>query len=97
MSEKREKAITRLYKLCFYFVDDILDEEDKEHDECDGNISALKDCIRETRDVLNFLKDEDNVVEEWRLVGINAMFDNCNEERIIPYDLPLAIKGILCI
>lgn len=24
------------------------------------------------------------------------MFDQCNEERIIPYDLPTAIKGLLC-
>ena len=37
-----------------------------------------------------------NDVEEWQLQGINAMFDSCNEENIVPYDLPWAIHGVLC-
>ena len=43
-----------------------------------------------------FYERTENDVEEWQIAGINAMFDQCNEERIIPYDLPTAIKGLLC-
>ena len=35
-------------------------------------------------------------IEEWQLAGINAMFDQCNKENIVPYDMPTAIKGLLC-
>lgn len=62
----------------------------------DNNARVMKDCIREARDAAEFLKSGENDVEEWQIAGINAMFDQCNEERIIPYDLPTAIKGLLC-
>ena len=62
----------------------------------DNNARVMKDCIREARDAAEFLKSGENDVEEWQIAGINAMFDQCNEEKIIPYDLPTAIKGLLC-
>lgn len=41
-------------------------------------------------------KDGSGIFYERTENGVNAMFDQCNEERIIPYDLPTAIKGLLC-
>ena len=117
LSENRKKAIKRLYKLVYWFADEMLNEEDTEKREAaefeeqrkkepdklqirvsahDNNARVMKDCIREARDAAEFLKSGENDVEEWQIAGINAMFDQCNEERIIPYDLPTAIKGLLC-
>lgn len=117
LSENRKKAIKRLYKLVYWFADEMLDEEDAEKREAaefeeqrkkepdklqirvsahDNNARVMKDCIREARDAAEFLKSGENDVEEWQIAGINAMFDQCNEERTIPYDLPTAIKGLLC-
>lgn len=39
-------------------------------------------------------KQED--VDEWMLFGITAMMDRANEMKIIPYDLPTSICGLLC-
>ncbi len=62
----------------------------------DNNARVMKDCMREARDAAEFLKNRENDVEEWQIEGINAMCDQCNAEKIIPYDLPTAIKGLLC-
>lgn len=106
LSENRKKAIKRLYKLVYWFADEMLNEEDTEKREAaefeeqrkkepdklqirvsahDNNARVMKDCIREARDAAEFLKSGENDVEEWQIAGINAMFDQCNEERIIPY------------
>lgn len=61
-----------------------------------NNARVTKDCMRETRDAAEFLRNRENNIEEWQIAGINAMFDQCNIEKIIPYDLPTAIKGLLC-
>ncbi len=116
-SESRQKAIKRMYKLLYWFADEMLNEEDAEKREMaefkkqcetrpdklqcrvsahDNNVRVMKDCIRETRDAAEFLKNGENDIEEWQIAGINAMFDQCNAEKIIPYDLPTAIKGLLC-
>lgn len=117
LSENRQKAIKRMYKLVYWFADEILGEEDAEEREAaeferqreaepdkqqfrisahDNNIRVMKGCIREARDATEFLRNKENSVEEWQIAGINAMFDQCNAEKIIPYDLPSAIKGLLC-
>ena len=31
-----------------------------------------------------------------QLAGITAMLDKCNETGTVPYDIPTAIKGLLC-
>ena len=116
-SENRQKAIKRMYKLVYWFADEMLKNEDmaahekaeferrrkEEPDKqiimvCAGgnNAEVMKDCMREARDAAEFLKSRESDIEEWQIAGINAMFDKCNEERIIPYDLPTAIKGLLC-
>lgn len=116
-SENRQKAIKRMYKLVYWFADEMLKEEDTEKKEAaeferqckeepdklqfrvsahDNNAKVMKDCMREARDAAEFLKNKENDIEEWQIAGINAMFDQCNVEQIIPYDLPTAIKGLLC-
>lgn len=116
-SESRQKAIKRMYKLVYWFADEMLKEEDAEEREAaafkkaceaepnkqqirvsahDNNARVMKDCMREARDAAEFLRDKDNDIEEWQIAGINAMCDQCNIEKIIPYDLPTAIKGLLC-
>lgn len=62
----------------------------------ENNVRVMKDCLRSARDAAEFLKNKDNDIEEWQLAAINAMFDKCNEERIVPYNLPEVIKGLLC-
>ncbi|MDO4266411.1 MAG: hypothetical protein Q4C63_08145 [Eubacteriales bacterium] len=117
LSEDRQKAIKRLYKLVYWFVDEMLNEEDAEVKEAaefekqckeepdklqyrvsahSHNAEVMKDCMREARDAAEFLKNKENDIEEWQVAGINAMFDRCNAEKIIPYDLPTAVKGLLC-
>lgn len=116
-SEEREKLVRRLYKLVYWFADEMLKEEDaeikeaaefekqckEEPDKLQCRVSAhghsaevMKDCMREARDAAEFLKNKDNDIEKWQIAGINAMFDQCNAERIVPFDLPTAIKGLLC-
>lgn len=117
LSESRKKAIKRMYKLVYWFADEMLKYEDMEEREraeferqskeepekqifmvstSGNNAKVMKDCMREARDAAEFLKDRENDIEEWQLAGINGMFDQCNTEKIIPYDLPTAIKGLLC-
>ena len=117
LSESRQKAIKRMYKLVYWFADEMLKEEDAAKREAAeferqckeepdkpqfrvsahvNNVKVMKDCMREARDAAEFLKNRENDIEEWQIAGINAMCDQCNVEKIIPYDLPTAIKGLLC-
>lgn len=59
------------------------------------NEALIKKCMREARDAIRFLSNKENVIEEWQIAGINGMFEQCNTDKIIPYDLPAAVKGIL--
>ncbi len=59
------------------------------------NEALIKKCIREARDAIRLLSNKENVIEEWQIAGINGMFEQCNTDKIIPYDLPAAVKGIL--
>lgn len=65
----------------------------------ENNIRCMHDCMKAANEVVKFLKNEENEVEEWQLAAINAMYGTCNnvEERQveIPFDLPYAIKGLL--
>lgn len=117
LSENRQKAIKRMYKLVYWFADEMFKYEDMEAQEkaeierrckeapdepivllCTSgrNAEVMKECMRETRDAADFLKNSKNDIEEWQIAGINAMFDQCNVEKIIPFDMPTAIKGLLC-
>lgn len=65
----------------------------------ENNIRCMHDCMKAANDVVKFLADKENEVEEWQIAAINAMYDTCNtmEEghAVIPFDLPYAIKGLL--
>ena len=115
MTENREKAIRRMKNLAYWFMGEMLKEEERGEKEkeafekaketrelvvmistAENNARVMKDCMKEAREAAEFLKDEKNDIEEWQLAGINAMFDQCNKENIVPYDMPTAIKGLLC-
>lgn len=65
----------------------------------ENNIRCMHDCMRAANEVVKFLADKENEVEEWQLAAINAMYDTCNTmetgQTTIPFDLPYAIKGLL--
>lgn len=65
----------------------------------ENNIRCMHDCMKAANEVVKFLKDKENEVEEWQLAAINAMYDTCNTmeegQVTIPFDLPYAIKGLL--
>lgn len=65
----------------------------------ENNIRCMHNCMKAASEVVKFLSDKENEVEEWQLAAINAMYETCNtmEEGhvTIPFDLPYAIKGLL--
>lgn len=115
MTENREKAIKKTKNLAYWFMGEMLKEEERGEKEketfekakeagelvvmistAENNARVMKSCMKEAREAAEFLRDEKNDVEEWQLAGINAMFDQCNKENMVPYDMPTAIKGLLC-
>ena len=70
MTENREKAIKRTKNLAYWFMGEMLKEEERGEKE--------KEAFEKAK------------------AGINAMFDQCNKENMVPYDMPTAIKGLLC-
>lgn len=113
--QNREKAIKRTKNLAYWFMGEMLKEEERGEKEkeafekakeagelvvmistAENNARVMKSCMKEAREAAEFLRDEKNDVEEWQLAGINAMFDQCNKENMVPYDMPTAIKGLLC-
>ena len=77
MTESREKAIRRTKNLAYWFMGEMLKEEERGEKE--------KEAFEKAKET-----------GEWQLAGINAMFDQCNKENMVPYDMPTAIKGLLC-
>ncbi len=59
------------------------------------NAEVMKNCMKAARDAANYLRNKENDVDGWQIAGINAMFEQCNKEGIVPYDLPYAINGLL--
>ena len=55
--------------------------------------------MKAANDVVDYLTNKENKVEEWQIAAINAMYDTCKTmepgQTVIPYDLPYAIKGLL--
>ena len=99
MTENREKAIKRTKNLAYWFMGEMLKEEERGEKEkeafekakeagelvvmistAENNARVMKSCMKEAREA----------------AGINAMFDQCNKENMVPYDMPTAIKGLLC-
>ena len=77
-------------------------KEAEKHDELvctvltgETNAQVMLEYMKEIRKCINFMNDEKNEVEDWQLAGINAMFDQVNEDKFVPFDLAYAISGIL--
>jgi uncharacterized UPF0160 family protein len=59
------------------------------------NAEVMLECMKDMKKAIEFMTNADNDVENWQLAGINAMFDQCNAEHIIPFDIGTAVCGIL--
>lgn len=55
----------------------------------------LKVCLNDLGDVMDFLKDGQNQVQDWQIAGMNAMLDQCAGGRAVPHEVPRAFKGLL--
>lgn len=62
-----------------------------------GNMQCMKNCMKDTVAVINFLRNKENLqyLESWQLAGVEAMFNQCSEDNVIPFDLPAAIMAVL--
>ncbi len=62
---------------------------------CMGSRKELKACLNDLEDVMDFLKDGKNQVQDWQIAGMNAMLDQCAGGRAVPHEVPMAFKGLL--
>lgn len=62
-----------------------------------GNVRCMKGCMEDTVSIINFLRNKENVeyLEPWQMAGAEAMFDQCSEDKVIPFDLPGALMAVL--
>lgn len=62
-----------------------------------GNAKCMKNCMKDTVDIINFLHNKKNLeyLEPWQMAGAEAMFNQCSEDGIIPFDLPGALMAVL--
>ena len=63
----------------------------------EGNAKCMKSCMKDTVAILNFLRKEENweYLEPWQMAGAEAMFNQCSEDNVIPFDLPAALMSVL--
>lgn len=61
----------------------------------ESNAEVMLQCMRDMRKAIAFMKDTEHDIENWQLAGINAMFDQCNADGIVPFDIGTAVCGIL--
>ena len=61
-----------------------------------GNIECMKGCMEDTVKVINFLcnNEEQQYVEPWQLAGAEAILNQCEEDGVVPYDLPGALMAV---
>lgn len=59
------------------------------------NAKVMLECMKDMKEAIDFMNNTDRDVENWQLAGINAMFDQCNAERVIHFDIGTAVCGIL--
>lgn len=62
----------------------------------ESNRDFMKNRLKETVKIIDFLRDKENVeyLEEWQIKAVEAMFQQCKEDKCIPYDLPGAIMAV---
>ena len=61
----------------------------------ENNGKVMLECIKELVQAVDILTDREEDVDDWMLAGITAMLDKCNEQKVIPFDLPTSICGLL--
>lgn len=61
----------------------------------ENNAKVMLECIKELVQAVDILTDREEDVDDWMLAGITAMLDKCNEQKVIPFDLPTSICGLL--
>lgn len=61
-----------------------------------GNVKCMKGCMEDTVRVINFLrnKEEQQYIEPWQLAGAEAILSKCQEEGVIPFDLPGTLMAV---
>lgn len=108
--DQREQLIYRIKELVYYFTvkmvscDDQCMEKVTENSvnpempaaKCGNSPDVLRTCLCDLDDITDFLGDMQNKVEGWQAAGINAMLDQCDPEKEVPYGLTGALKGLLC-
>lgn len=99
-----------LANLSIEYMND-LDQAEREREACEkakesgelvvmvltgeSNANVMLKCMKDMKEAIDFMKNAEYEVENWQLAGINAMFDQCNAEGIIPFDIGTAVCGIL--
>lgn len=48
----------------------------------ENNIRCMHNCMKAASEVVKFLSDKENEVEEWQLAAINAMYETCNTTKV---------------
>ena len=93
----REETIHRLRHALASLAMDYMD--DLKTAEMERAIAKTKEengepfCMIMTGECMTKLKDDE--IANWQLAGLNAIFDQCNADHEIPYDLGVAVCGIL--
>lgn len=61
-----------------------------------GNVECMKGCMEDTVQVINFLRNKENweYIEPWQLVGAEAILSQCQEEGVVPFDLPGTLMAV---
>lgn len=61
----------------------------------ENNAKVMLGCMKDMKRAIEILENHEEDVDEWMLVGITAMLDKAHDLRIIPFDLPGSICGLL--
>lgn len=61
-----------------------------------GNVACMKGCMEDTVQVINFLRNKENreYIEPWQLAGAEVILNKCEEEGVIPFDLPGTLMAV---
>lgn len=59
------------------------------------NAKVMMDCIKDLIRAVEILGNRHEDVDEWMLAGITAMLDRIGKMKVIPFDLPASICGLL--
>lgn len=61
-----------------------------------GNAKCMKGCMEDTVQLINFLrnKEEQEYIEPWQMAGAEAILNKCQEEGVIPFDLPETLMAV---